>query len=96
MRLVGDTVTVNAAAVPVPESATVCGEPVALSAIDKEAVREPAAVGLNSTEIVQLAEAAREVVQVVADSTKELAAVPVKPIVPRVTADVLVFVTVTT
>ena len=41
----------------------------ALSAIDSDAVRDPAAVGLNSTEMVQLAPAASEVVQVVADCT---------------------------
>ncbi len=53
--------------VPVPDSATVCGEPVALSGMEREAGREPAAVGLNSTEIVQFAETANDVVQVVAD-----------------------------
>ena len=40
-----------------------------MSAIDSEAGSDPTAVGLNSTEIVQLAAAARDVVQVVADFT---------------------------
>jgi len=59
----------NVAATPVPVSETSCGVPVALSAIDSEAGSDPVAVGLNSTEIVQLAAAARDVVQVVADFT---------------------------
>ena len=84
------------AAVPVPDNATSCGVPVALSAIDNEAGSDPTAVGLNSTEMVQLAEAARDVVQVVADFTYEDAPVPVNPIVPSVTAETLVFFTVTT
>ncbi len=84
------------ALVPVPDSATSCGDPVALSAIESDAVSEPAAAGLNSTEIVQLADAASDVVQVVADCRKELAFVPVNPIVPSVTAEALVFFTVTT
>jgi len=93
---VGATVTVNAAATPVPVIATSCGVPVALSAIDSEAGSEPATVGLNSTEMVQLAAAASDVVQVVADFTYDVAPVPVNPIVPSVTAETLVFFTVTT
>jgi hypothetical protein len=96
VRLVGESVTESAAAVAVPFSATVCGEPVALSATEREPVKEPAAVGLNSTEIVQLAPAANEVEHVVADFTNELAFVPVKVSEVRVTADVPVFLTVTT
>ncbi len=40
-----------------------------MSAIESEAGSDPAAVGLNSTEIVQLAPAASDVPQVVAAST---------------------------
>jgi hypothetical protein len=43
---------------PVPLKATVCGLPVVLSAISNVAVRAPAACGVNSTLIVQLAPAA--------------------------------------
>ena len=68
----------------------------ALSAIESEAVSDPAPVGLNSTDTVQLAAAASDVPQVVADLRKEDALVPVKPIVPTVTAVVPVFFTVTT
>ena len=60
-------------ATPVPVIETSCGVPVALSAIDSEAGSDPATVGLNSTEIVQLAAAASDVVQVVADFIYEVA-----------------------
>ena len=76
VRLVGVRVTAGAAAAPVPVRLTVCGEPVALSAIDSEAVNAPVAAGLNSTEIVQLAAAAKEVVQVFAEMRKDVAFVP--------------------
>jgi hypothetical protein len=46
-------------ATPVPVSATVCGEPVALSAKLSEALSAPAAVGLKVTETVQDPPAAR-------------------------------------
>jgi hypothetical protein len=85
-----------AAAVAVPFNATVCGEPVALSATESDAVSEPATAGLNSTETVQLALAAREVVHVVADLMKEVALVPVSVSEVNVTATVLVFLMVTT
>ena len=94
-RLAGDSETVNVAAVPVPVRATVCGEPVALSATDRLAVFAPADAGLNSTETVQLADAASEVPQVVADFTNEVALAPVMVSDVRVTADVPVFFTVT-
>ena len=54
----------GAGAAPVPESATVCGLLLALSVIDTEAVRVPAAVGLNVTLIEQLADAATLALQV--------------------------------
>ena len=81
--------------VPVPVNATVCGEPVALSAIESEAESAPAAAGLNSTDTVQLAPTASDVVQVVADLRKELALVPVIVSEVRVRAAVPVFLTVT-
>jgi hypothetical protein len=61
VSLVGVTLT----PVPVPVSDTVCGLPGALSAIETEAVRVPAAVGRNVTLIVQLALTASVVPQVV-------------------------------
>src|SRR5512132_4471659 len=57
-RLVGDNVTAGAVATPVPLSVTVWGLPGALSATLRLAARDPAAVGVNVTEIVQLAPAA--------------------------------------
>jgi len=97
VRLVGDNVTAGAAAAaPVPVRAAVCGEPVALSAIVRLAVRVPVAAGLNSTETVQVAAAARVVPQVVADLRKELASVPVMVSEVRVAVAVPVFLTVTT
>ena len=84
------------AAAPVPDKVTTCGEPVALSAIESEAVRAPAAVGFNSTETVQLAAAANDVVQVFAEMRKEVALVPVKVSEVRVRAAVPEFFIVTT
>jgi hypothetical protein len=94
-RLLGDSVTAAAAA-PVPDRVTVCGDPVALSAIDNEAVNAPAAAGLNSTETVQLAAAANEVVQVFAEIRKEEEFVPVRVSDVSVSAEVPEFFTVTT
>jgi len=76
-RLAGVNETVASAA-PVPFSATVCGEPVALSVVVRLAVALPAAAGLNAIESVQLAPTARDVEQVLAVSKKSLALVPVK------------------
>ena len=58
-KLLGATVTVGGAVVPVPVRAIVCGLPLMLSAIETEAARAPVAVGVNIAEIVQLAPAAR-------------------------------------
>ena len=96
VSVAGETETVSAAAVPEPVSFTVCGEPVALSAIDRLAVSVPAAAGLNSTETVQLAPAANEVVQVLAEITNEDVFVPVNVSEVSVNAAVPVFFTVTT
>jgi hypothetical protein len=54
----------GATAAPDPESATVCGLPVALSAMEIDAVRAPDAVGLKVTLMVQLAAGATFVPQV--------------------------------
>ena len=62
---VSDAGVIVTGATAVPESATDCGEPVALSATLTVAVRLPVAVGLKVTEIVQLAAAASEAPQVV-------------------------------
>ena len=58
LTLVGVRLTTGA--VPVPVRLTVCGLPMALSAIVTEAVRVPAVVGVNVTLIVQLPPAATE------------------------------------
>lgn len=79
---------------PVPDKATVCGDPVALSAMLTEAVRAPVAVGLKVTEIVQLAAAAMVAVQVVV-SLKSAAFVPVMVIATPVSETVPAFLTVT-
>ncbi len=92
---VAESLTAGVAATPVPLRATVCGEPVALSAMESDAARAPAAAGLNSTETVQLAAAARLVPQVVADFRNELALVPVTVSEESVTAEVPVFLMVT-
>src|SRR5271155_4279294 len=59
VRLVGARVTAGAgAATAVPDKGMVCGLPLALSAIETEAVRAPLAVGLKVTLIAQFALAA--------------------------------------
>jgi hypothetical protein len=58
-RLVGENDTAGAAVTPVPVSVSRCGLPVALSVTATLAVRVPLAVGLNVTEIVQVAFTAR-------------------------------------
>jgi len=55
----GEIDTADAAAAPVPVSAIACGLPIALSAMETEAVRTPDAVGSKVTLIVQVALAAR-------------------------------------
>ena len=49
---------------PVPLSGTLCGEPAVESVTSSAAVRVPAAVGVNVTEVVQCAPAAKDVPQV--------------------------------
>jgi len=76
-RLNGDnTARGIGASVPVPLSATVCGEPVASSATLMAAVRVPAVAGMKVIEIVQLFPAESRLPQVVV-SANELAFAPV-------------------
>jgi hypothetical protein len=65
----------TAGAVPVPESATVCGLPEASSAIDKVPLLAPVVVGVKVTVKVQLAEGAKVALQVVVLAKSPLAAV---------------------
>lgn len=61
VSLVGEGVTITVAALPVPVSFTICGELVALSVTESVPVRVPVVVGLNVTDMVQLAPAANVV-----------------------------------
>ena len=61
---------------PVPDSATDCGLLLAESVKRSEAVRAPAALGLNTTLAVQLPEAARLVPHVLLEIVKSAAFVP--------------------
>jgi hypothetical protein len=82
LRLAG--VRLTAGAVPTPLSAMVCGLFGALSVIETLALRLPVAVGAKSTEIVQLAFAAR-VAGLMGQSlfcAKSPALVPVTPMIP--------------
>ena len=63
--------------------------------IERAAVSAPVTAGLNSTDTVQLAEAARVDPQVVADFRKELGSVPVRETELSVTDPVPVFLIVT-
>src|SRR5579863_374412 len=86
---------------PVPLNATVCGLPVALSAISNVAVRAPAACGVNSTLIVQLAPAASVPVGLHpplvfgCGTLKSSASAPLVVNPAKLTAAVPVFVTIT-
>lgn len=81
-------------AVPVPLSATVCGEPVAVSAMLRVALRAAAEAGLKATKTVQLAPDTSEAPQLF-NSRNEVGFVPVIEIEERVTVAVPVFFTVT-
>jgi hypothetical protein len=59
VRLDGERFTVLAGATPVPVKLTVCGLPPALSVMASDALRDPAAVGVNVTLNEQLAPGAR-------------------------------------
>jgi hypothetical protein len=73
--------------VPVQVMVADCGEPVALSATEIEAVRLAAEAGVNVTVIVQVAPAASEIPQLL-DSPKLLAFVPVTEMLEMVRAAV--------
>jgi hypothetical protein len=60
-------IVIPVAAIPNPESATVCGLLVAVSVKLRVAVRVPVVVGEKTTVAVQVAEAARLVPQVLLD-----------------------------
>ena len=81
---------------PVPVRVTFWGEPEALSTTDKAAVNADFAVGLNSSEMVQLAPVASEAPQVVPDLRKEVAPVPDSVSELKVSVAVPEFLTVTT
>lgn len=94
VKLLGVTVTV-AGPFTVPFKATVCGLPVALSAMLMAAVRVPAAVGVNVTLIVQLASTANDAGQVfVSAKSPEFGPVRVIPEIANATLPPLVKVTV--
>lgn len=86
---------------PVPLNATVCGLPVALSAMFSVAVRAPFALGVKTTPIVQLPPAANVPVELHPElvfgsgtpKSPAFAPLTVKPL--KFTAPVLLFVTVT-
>jgi hypothetical protein len=93
--LVADKVTAVPAGLPVPFSATLCGEPVALSVTAMPADKLPVVVGLNAAEKMQLAATASEVPQVLAVIKYDDAPVPVRLIELIVTARVPTFLRVT-
>ena len=65
LTVVGESVATGAGGtVPEPVSVAVCGEPVALSATETVAAKLAAKLGVNVTEIVHIAPAARDVPQV--------------------------------
>jgi hypothetical protein len=74
VRLVAERLAADA--VPVPERATACGLPLALSLMVTEAASAPTREGLKVTLIVQFAPAATELPQVLV-SAKSPALVPV-------------------
>lgn len=59
----GEKVSAGRTAMPVPLSTTVCGEPEALSAIIRFAMRWPAAVGVKTREMTQFEPGASGAVQ---------------------------------
>jgi hypothetical protein len=81
---------------PVPDNATVCGDPAAVSVYVTTALSAPALAGSNSIEFVQLAPAGNGFGHVEADLINELAPLPVIVVdAVKLTADPLVFVIVT-
>jgi hypothetical protein len=98
VRLAGLKLSVKVGATPVPLRPTDCGLPVALSVNEIEAVREPAAVGVNFTLTLHAALEARlpaPTGQVSLEMLKSPAFAPVSAIEENVTALFPVLVTVT-
>jgi hypothetical protein len=91
-RLLGETLA--DATPPVPESPTVCGLPLALSAMLTEAARLPLAEGVNVTLTVQFPPPATELPQLLL-CAKSLTFVPVNPRLAMVNAALPLFVSVT-
>jgi hypothetical protein len=79
--------------VPVPLSATVCGVPLALSAMESDAAKLAAEAGVNVTETVQLAPAASELPHVLV-SAKSVGFAPVMVMLVIVNAALPVFISV--
>jgi len=96
VSVAGESETPGAAgAVPVPLNATVCGEPVALSAIESVAAKLAANAGVKVTETVQLAAAASELPQVVVSAKSVgLAPVMVMPVIESAALPVFISVAV--
>jgi translation elongation factor EF-Tu-like GTPase len=88
-------VVAGAGEVAIPLSATVCGEPVALSAIERLADNDPVVVGSNVTATAQEAPAARLVPQLLEEITNEVGLVPVMVSEVSVRVPVPEFLTVT-
>lgn len=84
----------DGAETPVPDSATECGEPAALSTMLSDADSAPSALGVKTTLIVQLALAAREAGQLL-DCAKSAELVPVSLMLVIDRAALPVFVRVT-
>src|ERR1039457_7273507 len=81
-------------ATPVPERVMVCGDPAALSVMVTDALRPPAAVGVNVTEKLQFAPAATLLPQVlVYAKSPGLAPVTAMLVIDRVPVPVLLRVT---
>jgi hypothetical protein len=77
--------------VPVPESATVCGLLLEVSETDSVAALAPLVLGLNVTETVQLADAARLVPQVLLEMLKSPGVVPPSVTLFIVTDELVLF-----
>ena len=92
VRLPGFSETTGA--MPVPESVMVWGDPAALSGIVMEALRLPAAVGVNVTEKLQLPPAGRPVPQALV-CAKSPGLAPVRAMLPMVKVPVPVLLSVT-
>jgi hypothetical protein len=88
-----DDAELKPGAVPVPVSATVCGLPVTLSVIDRVAVLDPIAAGVNVTAMVVVLPAVTVIGSVPAVKLKSEAFVPLITMLEIVRSAVPVFVT---